>query len=122
MPRVSVLIAARNRREFLPECLDSVRSQTHRDHEIVLVDDGSTDGTRELARFADVYRWTPPRGCAHARNLAMGLARGEYLYILDSDDFLARNALELSVATIEESGVDMVFSDLLVVQNEEIVG
>lgn len=118
LPRVSVLIAARNRRDMLPACLASVRSQTYRDHEIVLIDDGSTDGTDGLAGLADVYRWTPPRGCSHARNLAMSLARGEYLYVLDSDDYLAPRALELSVAAIEQTGGDMVFSDLFVVAGE----
>jgi glycosyltransferase involved in cell wall biosynthesis len=122
MARVSVLIAARNRKAFLPECIASARRQTYRDLEIILVDDGSTDGTPELARLPDVYRRTPPLSCAHARNLAMDLARGDYLYVLDSDDYLAPNALQLSVETIERSGADMVFSELLFVRENRVVG
>lgn len=121
-PRISVLIPTRDRRELLLACLASLRGQTYRDFEVIVVDDGSTDGTESLAPQVEIYIRTPPMGVGHARNVAISLARGEFLYVLDSDDWLSPDALELSIATIEESGADMVFSDLNEVRNGGIVG
>lgn len=121
-PRISVLIPTRDRRELLLACLASLREQTYRDFEVVVVDDGSTDGTERLAPRVEIYARTPPMGVGHARNVAISLARGEFLYVLDSDDWLAPDALELSIATIDETGADMVFSDLNEVKNGSIVG
>lgn len=107
---------------MLLACLGSLREQTYRDFEVIVVDDGSTDGTESLAPHVEIYVRTPPMGVGHARNIAISLARGEFLYVLDSDDWLSPEALELSIATIDESGADMVFSDLNEVRNGSIVG
>jgi glycosyltransferase involved in cell wall biosynthesis len=113
VPTVSVLIVTRDRKRFLGACLASLRIQTYTDFETILVDDGSVDGTEELADGATVFVKTPPLGVGQARNTAIDLATGKYLYILDSDDLLTPEALALSVRVIERTGADLVFSDLI---------
>lgn len=92
-PLVSVAVCAYNRRRFLPAATASIAAQTRRDWEILLVDDGSTDGTREWARRAAgrvprlrYLRLPENRGPAAARNAAWRAARGRLMAWLDSDD------------------------------------
>ena len=99
MPHFSVVIPAYNRARFLPECLDSVLAQTFTDWECIVVDDGSTDGTRELvaeyvrrdSRFR--YHWQENAGASAARNAGIERARGEWIAFLDSDDWYYPDAL-----------------------------
>ena len=99
MPHFSVVIPAYNRARFLPECLDSVLAQTFTDWECIVVDDGSTDGTRELvadyirrdSRFR--YLWQENAGASAARNAGIERARGEWIAFLDSDDRYYPDAL-----------------------------
>ncbi len=97
-PAVSVIIPTYNRAHLLGEALDSVAAQTFRDYEIIVVDDGSNDQTRELiARRPEPIRyvWQHNQGVAEARNHALRLTHSEFVAFLDSDDlweptFLAR--------------------------------
>ena len=94
--RFSILIPAYNRERYVAQAIDSVLSQTFTDHEILVVDDGSTDNTLKVlesygARIR-VLRQSN-RGPEVARNTAAGVAKGEYLVLLDSDDLLLPNAL-----------------------------
>jgi glycosyltransferase involved in cell wall biosynthesis len=91
-PLVSVIMAAYNVEPFIGAAIDSVRSQTFSDLELLVVDDGSTDGT---ARVAEQHTRSDPRvrllrqenrGLSAARNVALRHSRGEYIAILDSDD------------------------------------
>ncbi len=88
--RVSSVIPTYNRAELVQRAIDSVLAQTCPVDEIVVVDDGSTDGTREAlqARYGDriVYHWQPNAGVSAARNAGLALARGRYIALLDSDD------------------------------------
>jgi GT2 family glycosyltransferase len=86
---ISALIPAFNRERFVGEAIESVRNQERRVDEIIVVDDGSTDGTaRVAASFADVQliRLPQTRGTSGARNAAIAAARGDVLAWLDSDD------------------------------------
>jgi len=88
-PLVSVVIASWNTRHYLPETLASALEQSWPDLEVIVVDDGSTDGTREaIAEFLPRIRYEarPHRGLAAARNEGIRLARGEYIALLDADD------------------------------------
>ena len=102
-PRVSVLIPSWNREEYLGEAIESVLAQTYRDFEIVVVDDGSTDGTAELVgRYGGVrYIWQPHSGISAARNRALEEARSELIAWLDSDDLYAPTKLEKQVAYLD---------------------
>lgn len=90
MPRVSVIIPTYNRAGLVQEAVASVLAQTYRDFELLVVDDGSTDGTPEsLARFGkeiQVLRRPQRGGVSAARNLGSSAATGEWLAFLDSDD------------------------------------
>ena len=114
-PRVSVVIPTYNRRDYLAEAIESVRAQTYSDYEIVVVDDGSTDGTEEFIRrrFRDaplVYQYQQRSGSSGARNAGMRAARGELIAFLDSDDLWLPKKLELQVPLFDrDPGVGLVF-------------
>ena len=96
---VSVVIPAYNHAVFLGRAIQSALDQTHRRVEVIVVDDGSTDGTAEVClayagvRYVRVERVGP---CA-ARNIGVQYSRGDYLVFLDADDLLYPNALELNL-------------------------
>ena len=112
MPRVSVVVPIYNVEAYLGECLDSLAAQTFEDLEIVMVDDGSTDGSAAIAeRFAARDpRFTlvsqPNGGLSRARNTGMDVASGEFLAFADSDDVLAPNAYELLLGALDRTGSD----------------
>lgn len=107
-PLVSILIPAYNSEKWITDCIQSALAQTWRRKEIIVVDDGSTDGTLEIAsRFTSeefTVIFTENRGAAAARNQAFQLSKGDYIQWLDADDLLAPNKIESQLATLQ--GVD----------------
>jgi len=108
-PAVTVIIPAYNCGQFVTAAVDSALGQTFRDLEVILVDDGSTDDTREVLRpyFDDSrfhYVRQPNRGVGAARNTGAGIARGRYLAFVDADDALVPHALESVISELERSG------------------
>ena len=102
-PKISVVIPTYNRAHLLPECLQSVLAQSFQDLEIIVVDDGSIDNTREVvSSFPVRYCYQENQGPAAARNRGVGLARGEYVAFLDSDDLLAKDSLKMSVEVLDK--------------------
>ena len=102
---VSVIIPTYNRAKLLPTAIQSVLGQTHKNVEVLVIDDGSTDETTEVIRpFEDkiVYLTSEHKGTAHARNLGMKAAAGKYIAFLDSDDTYLPYKLELQISFIEE--------------------
>ena len=109
-PKVSICIPTYNRREYLKEALASVFAQTYEDYEVVIVDDGSTDGTKEMLEDAGYkvrYHRTDHIGQSAARNELIRLAQGEYLSFLDSDDVLFPDTIERLVRVIDAYGPDV---------------
>ena len=102
--KVSVIIPSYNSASFLPEAIESVIGQTHRPFEIIVVDDGSTDATKEVCdRYPSVqYIYQKNQGVAGARNTGLHASRGDYLLFFDSDDCLLSNAIEIGVNAINE--------------------
>ncbi len=103
-PNISVCIPTYNRKEYLKETLDSILSQTYKDYEIVIVDDGSTDGTEQMLKELDIpitYYRQENSGDAAARNKLVELAKGKYISFIDSDDLLMPDAIERMVKVIE---------------------
>src|SRR4051812_48974500 len=88
-PRFSVIIPAFNSREFIGHAIESALNQTYKAHEIIVIDDGSTDGTADwvAAEYGDRVRCFRKEngGPAKARNLAARVATGDWLALLDSD-------------------------------------
>lgn len=109
---VSVSIPFKNSAAFLAEAIESVLSQTNADWELVLVDDGSGDGSREIAqdyalRMPEKVRYVEHAqhrnlGVTRSRNLGASISRGEYLAFLDSDDVWLPAKLEHQVAVLKE--------------------
>jgi CDP-glycerol glycerophosphotransferase len=112
MPRVSVVVPVYNVETYLDDCLRSISAQTVRDLEVVMVDDGSTDRSAEIAeRHAE----RDPRlrlvrqangGLGHARNSGVQAAKGELLMFVDSDDRLPPDGLELLLRALDHTGSD----------------
>lgn len=116
-PLVSVIIPVYNVEEFLRECVDSVINQTYKNLEIILVNDGSTDLS---GKICDEYVEKDERisvihqkngGLSVARNTGLSETNGDYVYFLDSDDYIADNALETLVEIAEKDNSDIVFFD-----------
>lgn len=105
-PQVSVIIPTYNRVAFVLEAVDSVLKQTLQDFELIVIDDGSTDGTAEaLKRFEDrlFYRYQDNQGVSGARNLGLQMARGKWIAFLDSDDLWLPEKLETQVRFFSEN-------------------
>lgn len=106
--KLSIIIPAYNAEAYLPQCLDSILAQEHKDCEVIVVDDGSTDGTAALLEcYPDVkVVHQENHGMSTARNRGLDEAQGEYILFVDSDDLLTAGALETLVA--ELSGEDII--------------
>jgi glycosyltransferase involved in cell wall biosynthesis len=105
-PQVSVIMPTRNRAALLARSIDSVLAQTFRDFELIVVNDASTDQTRELlAGIADprlrVLHREQNRGAAAARNAGIAIARGEFLAFQDDDDYWLAQKLEKQVQALQ---------------------
>ena len=111
---VSVVIPCYNAEEWVAEAIDSCLSQTYRPLEIIVIDDGSTDGSGEVLRsYEGKIRLEsgPNRGGNHARNRGFALSLGEHIQFLDADDYLLPEKIERQVAFLEHSGADVVYAD-----------
>jgi CDP-glycerol glycerophosphotransferase len=111
-PRISVVVPIYNVEAYLEPCLDSAAAQTMGDLDVVMVDDGSTDGSaaiaRDYARRDSRFRLLtqPNGGLSAARNTGMDAAECEFLAFLDSDDLLPENAYELLLNALDQTGSD----------------
>jgi glycosyltransferase involved in cell wall biosynthesis len=112
-PLVSVIIPVRDGERYLAEAVRSVLDQSYEQVDPIVVDDGSQDGTADVARgFEDALRYVrqAPAGTAAALNRGIGLARGPFLAFLDADDLWTPRKLELQVAALaRDPGLDIVF-------------
>jgi glycosyltransferase involved in cell wall biosynthesis len=100
-------VPVRNCERFIAECLESVLAQTHPVHEVIVVNDGSTDGTSKvLTRFRDRIRVveTPCRGVSAARNRGIEAADGEVIAFLDADDIWLPNKVQSQLAALALAG------------------
>lgn len=104
-PRVSVIIATYNRAHLLHTAIDSVLGQTFTDYEVIVADDGSSDGTAELVRgYGDRvrYLYQGNQGKSVMLNNALTIAAGEWIALLDSDDYWLPEKLEWQFRAIEQ--------------------
>lgn len=111
--RISVMIPVHNGQTYLAACVESVAAQTYRELDILVVNDGSTDGTQrvcdELAvKYGNVRCFTlPDVGVSAARNFAMEQAEGSFYMFVDADDRLKRDAVEMLYRTLIETKSDI---------------
>ncbi len=119
MATISCVIAAYNQGEYLEDCIESAYSQTVQAHEIIIVNDGSLDDTKEIAErymFKDFPQVESHvrvinqvnKGLSCARNTGIMNATGDYILFLDSDDMLMENAIEVLTRHIHETNADIV--------------
>ncbi len=103
-PLVSVIIPCYNHAHYLPEAIDSLLKQTYQPLEIIVVDDGSTDNTAEVAAgYKEVkYIYKKNAGLSAARNTGIEKSTGELLVFLDADDWLYPEAVEINAGYLEQ--------------------
>ena len=126
-PKVSICVPTYNRKDYLRETLDSIFAQTYKDYEVVVVDDGSTDGTAEMLKDIDYpirYHWQKNSGDAAARNKMIKLAKGEFITFIDSDDLLMPDAVDRMIQVMQAEGGDVIVYGpyLRIDQNGQVYG
>lgn len=118
MPKISVVIPVYNVEAYLPQCIDSVLAQNFEDYEVILVNDGSTDGSLAIAQQ---YERTNEKvklisqenkGLGGARNTGIQHASGEFICFIDSDDTIAPDTLATAADTIDRLNCDIAIFDI----------
>ena len=116
MPEISIIVPLYNKRKYVTAMLESIRRQTFQEYELILVDDGSTDGSGQIAEeYANHDRRVhvvhiKNGGVSHARNVGLETATGMYITFIDADDTVVPNYLENLYRCITENDVDLVIS------------
>lgn len=111
---VTLIVPVYNVAPYLENCLSSIKAQTYREFEVLLVNDGSTDSSADIcrdcvqsdSRFRLIDK--PNSGVSDSRNRALDQSRGKYIQFLDADDWLTPDAIETLVHSAESTGADLV--------------
>lgn len=126
-PTISIIVPVYNTALYLPKCLDSIAAQTFTDFEVLMIDDGSTDGSGEIcdrysqsdSRFIAIHQFN--QGVSASRNNGLKQARGSYISFIDSDDYVHLQMLELLYNGIRQEDYDLAIAYYkTVVINEKI--
>ena len=126
--KVTVIIPAFNAKGTISESIQSVLCQSYQNFEIIIIDDGSTDGTSEyiINIFHDsriIIKSIKNSGVAEARNTGMKLASGNFIAFLDSDDIWEKNKLERQISFMKERDISFSFTAYQIIdQKENIIG
>ena len=118
MPAISIIVPIYNMEKLMRRCIDSLLAQTFTDYELLLIDDGSTDGSpaicdEYLQRDSRIRVYHKPNGgLSDARNYGLAHATGTYTIFADPDDWVSPEGLDRLYATAEESQADMTMCDL----------
>lgn len=124
---LSIIIPIYNVAEYLTQCLDSAYSQVRDNYEVILVDDGSTDNSGDIC---DEYKLKYPQtivvhkengGLSDARNAGIKVATGEYIYFIDSDDWLAPNAISTLLDYAIENKCEVIQGGLYYAYNDYLL-
>jgi glycosyltransferase involved in cell wall biosynthesis len=113
---ISVILATYNREEYIAEAIESVIKQSWKNWELIIVNDGSTDNSMKVInyyveRYRNIHVYTTRNhGQARARNTGIEYSKGDYIAILDSDDFMNPDRLRKSMLALRKKKVDCVFS------------
>ena len=124
MSLVSIIIPTYNTEKYIEKCIQSVLEQTYTDYEIIIVDDCSTDNSMDVvARFKDprikVIKNEINRGPSYSRNRGIQLSKGDFIAILDSDDWWTPNRLEVMMDFMESHHADVLFDNVLYIREGE---
>lgn len=120
-PLVSVIVPVYNQKEYIHKCLESIINQTYNNLEIILVDDGSNDGSEKICfdyqnKNSNITLIQKINGgLSSARNIGIEAANGKYITFVDSDDYLSINFIKEAVAVLEKNKADIVIFKMLFV-------
>ena len=121
---ISIVVPVYQVRSYLARCLDSILHQTYRNFEVIMVDDGSTDGSSEICdAYASEYDnfkviHKPNGGLSSARNAGIDEATGQYIMFVDSDDVIHHQTVELEIALLEKNSADALICPLKRFEND----
>ena len=124
--KVSVIIPNYNGEKYIYKCINSVLNQTYKNIELIIVDDGSTDGSYSIIEEYDnkyeniIAIYQQNLNASIARNKGIEKSSGEYLIFIDSDDILYPDAIKKMVSKIEEDNSDMVIGNFNVIDENDI--
>lgn len=125
---ISIVIPVYNMEQYLPDCLDSIKVQTCKNFEVIIVDDGSTDNSGTIAdHYAEENGWCVihqvNKGLSSARNAGIMGSERNFVLFIDSDDMLMENAVEIIIKTIQENDDDIIAPSLKCfgLNNDEII-
>ena len=119
MPKLSVIVPVYNTEKYLRECIDSILAQTFKDFELILVDDGSTDGSGaicdEYAKMDERIRVIHQEngGITVARKSGVQVAKGEYVTFVDSDDWIDREMYTTMLSCVQDESLDVMICGML---------
>ena len=111
---VSIVVPIYNVDKYLEECIESLKNQTYKNVEIILINDGSTDNSEQICRKEErqdnriVFINKNNGGSASAKNVGLEIAKGDYISFVDSDDFIELDMIEYMVNTIKKYNADIV--------------
>ena len=119
--KVSIIIPVHNSEMYLKKCIESVLKQTYRNIEVICIDNGSKDNSLEiLKQYKTIKTYSlKESGISLARNYGIKKAKGEYLYFLDSDDYIKENLIEKLVKKLEKDKSDLCYAKYYSVYEEE---
>jgi glycosyltransferase involved in cell wall biosynthesis len=124
-PVMSIITFCRNAGKTLQRAIDSVQAQTFPNREYIVVDGASTDDTMEILRRnsmrIDYWRSEPDQCASDGQNKGMQLARGDYFFFVNADDWIGPSFAADAVDTLRRSGCDFAFGDVALVENGEII-
>ena len=119
---VSVIVPVYNGEKTITRCIDSILEQSLADLELIIIDDGSTDGTGDICRSYDdarlVYCWKENGGVSTARNMGISMARGHYVGFVDADDYITPDMCEKMYQAGVEANADICVCDYEIVFSE----
>lgn len=121
---ISIVIPTFNRSEYLTESIESVRRQTFKDWELIVVSDGCTDSTPKLMEYYTnldkriKYFRKKNEGIAKTRNFGIAKSTGEYIAVHDSDDIMMPKKLSLSLNRLKKTGADFVYTSYFMMDND----
>ena len=124
MPQISVIVPVYKVEKYIHKCVDSILAQTFTDFELWLVDDGSPD---HCGAICDEYAQIDTRvkvihkkngGLSDARNAALDVMNGKYIFFVDSDDWISEDALEIMYSALERTGAKVATGNIVSVRED----
>lgn len=125
---LSIIIPIYNRKQYLTRCVESLRKQSYSNLEIILIDDGSTDGSWQLCeafqlKDSRIFAYHQEnQGCSSARNLGLRMASGEYIGFVDADDWVSDDYASKTIGIIRSHSADIVWFGFDYYRGSNIVG